>query len=50
MISQGLIGIASAYIHCQVVDIRREAVLLLGSLVSTPRGLTFLDEQAFKGL
>lgn len=50
MISQGLIGIASAYIHCKVVDIRREAVLLLGSLVSTPRGLTFFDQQAFKGL
>lgn len=50
MITQGLIGIASAYIHCKVVDIRREAVLLLGSLVSTPRGLSSLDQQAFKGL
>jgi hypothetical protein len=32
------------------MDIRREAVLLLGSLLSVPRALTFLDDQFFKGL
>lgn len=50
MISQGLIGIASAFIHCKIMDIRREAVLLLGSLLSVPRGLSFMNEQTFKGL
>lgn len=42
MISQGLIGIASAYLHCKVVDIRREATLLLGSLLTATRGLKFI--------
>lgn len=50
MVSQGLIGVASAFIHCKIVDIRREAVLLLGSLLSVPRGLTFLNDQTFKGI
>ena len=42
MISQGLIGIASAFLHCQVVDIRREAILLVGSLITSNRGLRFI--------
>lgn len=50
MISQGLIGIVSAYLECKVVDIRREAVLLLGSLVTSPRSLKFMDELTFKGI
>lgn len=50
MITQGVIAIASAYIHCKIDDIRREAILLLGSLLSGPRGLNFIDSQFYKGL
>lgn len=50
MISQGLVGIASAYLMHKVVEIRREAVLLLGSLCSIKRGRDFLDETSFEGL
>lgn len=38
MITQGLVSVASAYLHHAVVEIRREAVLLLGSLVTIKRG------------
>lgn len=39
MIKQGLVGIAAAYSHCQVESIRREAILLLGLLLSVDSGL-----------
>ena len=35
MIEQGCVGLASAFCHCGVVSIRREATLLLGLLLST---------------
>lgn len=50
MISEGLVGIASAYLQHKVVEIRREAVLLLGSLCSIKRGRDFLDETSYEGL
>lgn len=38
MISSGLVGVASAYLHHKMVEIRRESVLLLGSLMSLKCG------------
>jgi len=35
MLELGVLGLASAYCHCKVVSIRREAALLLGLLLST---------------
>ena len=49
MISQGLVSIASAFLHHKVVEIRREAVLLLGSLVTIRRGREQLSKLAFEG-
>jgi hypothetical protein len=39
MIDLGFVGLASAYCHCKIVSIRREATLFLGLLLSTPQGL-----------
>lgn len=41
---------ASAYLHHNVVEIRREAVLLLGSLVTVERGRQQLREDGFEGI
>lgn len=49
MISQGVISIASAYLHHRVVEIRREAVLLIGSLVSIMRGRENVGDATYKG-
>ncbi|KAL4510611.1 hypothetical protein ABPG72_004765 [Tetrahymena utriculariae] len=49
MISQGLISIASAFLHHKIVEIRREAVLLLGSLVSIMRGRQIVDDLTYEG-
>jgi hypothetical protein len=51
MIKQGLVGIASAYMHCKVVSIRREATLLLGLLLSTVSGLQKMNiNEAITGI
>lgn len=50
MIGQGCVGLASAFVHCKVVDIRREATLLLGLLLSTNEGLARLGKETFLGL
>lgn len=50
MISEGLIGIASSFMACKNLDIRREAVLLLGSLVTSSRALKFIDESTIEGI
>lgn len=34
MIDQGCVGLASAFSHCKIKSIRREATLLLGLLLS----------------
>jgi hypothetical protein len=44
MINQGLVGIASAFLHSKVVEIRREAVLLLGSLFTLMNGRSLANE------
>jgi len=38
MISEGLVGIASCYLHHKLVEIRREAILLIGSMMTVSRG------------
>lgn len=50
MIAQGCVGLASAFVHCKVVGIRREATLLLGLLLSTNEGLGRLGKETFLGL
>ena len=50
MITQGLVGISSSFLHHKVVEIRREAILLLGSLVNTMRGREFADETTYAGV
>lgn len=50
MITEGLVGIASAYLYHKVVEIRREAVMLLGSMGSIARGREFLDSFTFEGI
>ena len=50
MISEGLIGIVSSFMGCKNVDIRREAVLLLGSLGTSARALKFIDENSIEGI
>lgn len=51
MIRLGVVGIAAAYLHCQVVCIRREATLLLGLLMSCSSGLSKMSiNETFTGL
>lgn len=50
MIEMGFVGLASAYCHCKIVSIRREATLFLGLLLSTPEGLTKMQNEAFTAL
>jgi hypothetical protein len=50
MISQGLVGIVSAYLHASQQDIRKQAALLLGSLASIIRVKGFLEESSYQGL
>lgn len=50
MISQGLFGIASAFLHSNDVDIREQAALLVGSLASIIRFKAFFDERTEEGL
>jgi hypothetical protein len=49
MITQGLVSISSAFLHHRGIEIRREAVLLLGSLVTLKRGREQLISVAFQG-
>jgi hypothetical protein len=44
MIELGFVGLASAYCHCKIVSIRREATLFLGLLLSTPEGLVKMED------
>ena len=39
MIELGLVEIASQYVHNKVPEIRRESVIMLGSLLSVRNGL-----------
>lgn len=50
MIDLGFVGLASAYCHCKIVSIRREATLFLGLLLSTPQGLSKMQNEAFTAL
>jgi len=50
MIELGCVGLASAFTHCKVVSIRREATLLLGLLLSTNEGLSKMGHETFTGL
>jgi hypothetical protein len=50
MIEQGCVGLASAFCHCKVVSIRREATLLIGLLLSTNEGLAKMSKETFEGL
>lgn len=50
MIEQGCVGLASAFSHCKVNSIRREATLLLGLLLSTNEGLSKMGKETFAGL
>ncbi|CAD8171232.1 unnamed protein product [Paramecium pentaurelia] len=50
MISQGVVGIASAYLHHKDIQIRKQAVILLGCLVSIMRGREQLCDLSFDGL
>jgi len=50
MIDQGCVGLASAFCHCKVVSIRREATLLIGLLLSTNEGLWKMCKETFTGL
>lgn len=50
MISLKLVSIVSDYLHCTVPEIRREAVNLLGSLVSIMRGRENVSNETFSGL
>jgi hypothetical protein len=50
MIEQGCVGLASAFSHCKVVSIRREATLLIGLLLSTNEGLAKVGKETFEGL
>jgi hypothetical protein len=47
MIEQGCVGLASAFCHCRVVSIRREATLLVGLLLSTNEGLAKMGKETF---
>jgi len=49
MITQGLVGICSAFLHHKVVEIRTQAVLLIGSLCSIMKGREFLEETSYIG-
>ena len=49
MVTQGLVGISSAFLHHSVIEIRREAVLLLGSLVSIMRARDFVASITYEG-
>jgi hypothetical protein len=44
MIELGFVGLASAYCHCKIVSIRREATIFLGLLLSTPEGLVKMED------
>ncbi|KAM3136015.1 hypothetical protein pb186bvf_011820 [Paramecium bursaria] len=50
MITQGLVGIASAYLHHKDLEIRKQAVILLGCLLSLKRGREQLVDLSFEGL
>ncbi|EGR27544.1 hypothetical protein IMG5_194070 [Ichthyophthirius multifiliis] len=49
MISSGLVAIASAFLHHKLVEIRREAVLLIGSLVTIMRGRQHVLDTTYEG-
>ena len=50
MISKDLVAISSKYLHDPTPEIRRESVLLLGSLLSIMRGREFVNPQTFSGI
>ena len=50
MIDLGFVALASAYCHCKIVSIRRQATLLLGLLLSTPQGLSKMQNDAFTAI
>ncbi len=50
MISKGLVTISSKYLHDPTPEIRRESVLLLGSLLSIMRGRESVTTETFSGL
>lgn len=50
MITQGLVQISSAFLQSSIVEIRREAVLLLGSLTSLKKGREMTNELTYDGL
>lgn len=50
MISKNLVAICSKYLHHELQEIRRESVLLLGSLFSIMRGREFVNNDTFSGL
>ena len=49
MISKDLVQIASFFIHHDDIEIRREAMLLLGSLVSITRGREKMTKMTYEG-
>ena len=50
MITQGLVEIASGFLASSHIDVRREAILLLGSLLSITRGRERVIESTIAGI
>ena len=50
MISHNWVEIASRFLHHSMIEIRREAVLLIGSLVSIMRGRLKTTLETFSGI
>jgi len=50
MITQGLVEIASGFLTSKHIDVRREAMLLLGSLFSIMRGRERVNEETIEGI
>lgn len=50
MISQGLVEICSKYMHHQMPEIRRESLIMLGSLLTVKKGLSHANSFLFEGL
>lgn len=50
MINQNLVPITSTFLHHEDAEIRHEAVILLGSLISIMRGREMVIDETFTGL
>lgn len=50
MINQNLVQITSYFLHHEDAEIRHEAVIVLGSLISIMRGREMVVDETFTGL